>query len=135
MKSYNYPTAEQVGILLDQNNYTAGGAAGKAYSAEIKVSDILTDINKMISWVNSLENKIQDAQKICYLNEMYGVLFHTNTEHKSEAAITRIQKRKEEQRKLRARREREKKSVETRRKTSLFNAIHQASSRPRWRGQ
>jgi len=96
------------------------------------VQAVIDDIQKISAWIKVLQQKINDAQEICYLNDMYGILYNTDKMYKNQDRIKKSHARKEEQRKLRAKRERERRSVVKDRNKSLNQALQDASRRNRW---
>jgi len=63
---------------------------------------------------------------------MYGTLANKSAEQESQDRLEKTYQRQEDQRKLRAKRERERKSREKSRKAGLNEALHQAATRSRW---
>jgi len=111
MKSYDYPTDDEVEILLKQESYTPNDLKQKTLMAEKRIHGILEDVDKMKVWIKTLKNKVNEAQKLCYLNEMYDVLRGTDKDTKDRTALVKIFQRKEEQKKLRAKRDKEKENI------------------------
>jgi len=63
---------------------------------------------------------------------MYGTLANKSAEQESQDRLEKTYQRQEDQRKLRAKRERESKRREKSRKAGLKEALHQAATRSRW---
>jgi len=116
MKTYSYPSQDDINIMLDQDTYSAGGLQRKISYSENLVQGVLKQISQMMKSLPPLEEKIAPAQEACYLAKLYGVAHDDTKERDKARKIDKIVKRKEDQRKLAAKRERERKRYQRERK-------------------
>jgi len=118
MKSYQYPSRDEVRIRLQQKGYTSGGMRQRAATAEGKVQ-----------YLRALPAKIGEVQELCFLNDMYVHLFNTDKIRQNQLQLQSLYNRREEQRKLKLKRDRERKRREVQRINEIDELIDEVSDR------
>jgi len=129
MANYEYPPEAESRILLDQQNYTAGGLSRKEETSENSVQAVLKTIGKIKALLPKLRENVGQVQESCYSADLYGKLYDASKAESQEFKLTSICQRKDDQRKLRGKRERQLKARSKKRIATLDNVITQSSRR------
>jgi len=131
MKCYQYPSKTELKIRLGQKSFSTGGTKRKGKTARLQVQNVLEEIAVINESLDPLHDNIKEAQRLCFFKDTYKTLTDTHKSNKIFNQLKATFNRREDQRKLRNKREKDRRKMQQE-ELDQIDEIFNNSNQTRW---